>query len=226
MWISKIRIWIWSEESTPSVDFMDSWSVFGFAQKTQNTFLDSEIHIWIFPKKRTLRVDIQIKSFYLSVHVVVELSSNIMRGNWGFRWWPKNALLWQITSNQNLVGMDQAVDTLRNTVSIPEGHVWSLAWAWFKSSNCPQMRLFTLHKNIHLRSFTCGRTLSKSKGVLSGARQPEVRRIFFNMLWRCQVCTCTQLTLQQEERVVKLHSEWVWLWHGALGLKYLCSDMG
>ena len=65
--------------------------------------------------------------FYLSVHVVVELSSNIMRGNWGFRWWPKNALLWQITSNQNLGGMDQAVDTLRNTVSIPEGHVWSLA---------------------------------------------------------------------------------------------------
>ena len=100
---------------------------FWIAQKTQNTFLDSEIHIWIFPKKRTLRVDIQIKSFYLSVHVVVELSSNIMRGNWGFRWWPKNALLWQITSNQNLVGMDQAVDTLRNTVSIPEGHVWSLA---------------------------------------------------------------------------------------------------
>ena len=148
MWISKIRIWIWSEESTPSVDFMDSWSVSGFAQKTQNTFLDSEIHIWIFPKKRTLRVDIQIKSFYLSVHVVVELSSNIMRGNWGFRWWPKNALLWQITSNQNLVGMDQAVDTLRNTVSIPEGHVWSLAWAWFKGSNCPQMRLFTLYMNI------------------------------------------------------------------------------
>ena len=148
LWISKIRIWIWSEESTPSVDFMDSWSVFEFAQKTQNTFLDSEIHIWIFPKKRTLRVDIQIKSFYLSVHVVVELSSNIMRGNWGFRWWPKNALLWQITSNQNLVGMDQAVDTLRNTVSIPEGHVWSLACAWFKGSNCPQMRPFTLYKNI------------------------------------------------------------------------------
>ena len=74
--------------------------------------MDSEIHIWIFPKKRTLRVDIQIKSFYLSVHVVVELSSNIMRGNWGFRWWPKNALLWQITSNQNLVGMDQALDLI------------------------------------------------------------------------------------------------------------------
>ena len=61
-------------------------------KQTQNPFLDSEIHIWIFPKKRTLRVDIQIKSFYFSVRVVVELSSNIMRGNWGFRWWPKNAL--------------------------------------------------------------------------------------------------------------------------------------
>ena len=58
-----------------------------------------------------------------------------------------------------------------------------------KGSNCPQMRLFTLHKNIHLRSVTCGRTLSGSlsEGVLSDARQPEVRRIFFNMLWRCQV---------------------------------------
>ena len=169
---------------------MDSWSVSGFAQKTQNTFLDSEIHIWIFPKKRTLRVDIQIKSFYLSVHVVVELSSNIMRGNWGFRWWPKNALLWQITSNQNLVGMDQAVDTLRNTVSIPEGHVWSLAWAWFKGSNCPQMRLFTLYKNISPLTIIHVWTdaiREISKGVLSDALQPEVRRIFFNMLWRCQV---------------------------------------
>ena len=37
------------------LDFMDSWSVFGFAQKTQNSFLDSEIRIWIFPKKRTLK---------------------------------------------------------------------------------------------------------------------------------------------------------------------------
>ena len=33
LWISKIRIWIWSEESTQSVDFMDSWSTFGFAPK-------------------------------------------------------------------------------------------------------------------------------------------------------------------------------------------------
>ena len=30
----------------------------------------------------------------------------------------------------------------------------------------------------------------------------------------------------QKERVVKLHSEWVWLWHGALGLQYLCAEMG
>ena len=44
----------------PSVDFMDSWSVFGFAENTQNTFLDSEIRIWIFPEKRTLSVDIFI----------------------------------------------------------------------------------------------------------------------------------------------------------------------
>ena len=80
-----------------------------------------------FPKKTHPKC----RYFYLSVHVVVELSSNIKRGNWGFRWWPKNALLWQIKSNQNLVGMDQAVDTLRNTVSIPEVHVWSMAWAWF-----------------------------------------------------------------------------------------------
>ena len=92
---------------------------------------------WDFPK----RTHPKCRYFYLSVHVVVELSTNIMRGNWGFRWWPKNALLWQISRNQNLVGMDQArsrisapdqaVDTLRNTVSIPEGHVWSMAWAWF-----------------------------------------------------------------------------------------------
>ena len=91
-------------------------SVFGFG----NPDLD-------FPKKTHPKC----RYFYLSVHVVVELSSNIKRGNWGFRRWPKTALLLQITSNQNLVGMDQAVDTLRNTVSIPEVHVWSMAWAWF-----------------------------------------------------------------------------------------------
>ena len=76
-----------------------------------------------FPKKTHLKR----RYFYLSVRGVVELSSNIMGGNCGFRLWPKNALFWQITRNQNLVGMDQAVDTLRNTVSIPEGHVWSMA---------------------------------------------------------------------------------------------------
>ena len=126
LWISKIRICIWSEESTLSFyGFMirfwicpkkNAKSVFGFG----NPHLD-------FPKKTHPKC----RYFHLSVHVVVELSSNIMRGNWGFRWWPKNALLWQITSKQNLVGMDQAVDTLRNTVSIPEGHVWSIAWSWF-----------------------------------------------------------------------------------------------
>ena len=128
LWISKIWICIWSEESTLSVDFMDSWSVFGFAPpKTQNPFLDSEIMDLDFPKKTHLKR----RYFYLSVRGVVELSSNIMGGNCGFRLWPKNALFWQITRNQNLVGMDQAVDTLRNTVSIPEGRVWSMAWAWF-----------------------------------------------------------------------------------------------
>ena len=37
LWISKIQIWIWLEESTQSVDFMDSWSVFAFAQKNAPT---------------------------------------------------------------------------------------------------------------------------------------------------------------------------------------------
>ena len=41
LWISKIRIWIWSEESTLSVDFMNSWSVFGYAPKTL------KIRFWI-----------------------------------------------------------------------------------------------------------------------------------------------------------------------------------
>ena len=129
LWISKIRIWIWSEESTLSVDFMDSWSVFGFAQKNVKSVFGFGNPDWDFPKSTHPKC----RYFYLSVHVVVELSTNIMRGNWGFRWWPKNALLWQISRNQNLVGMapDQAVDTLCNTVSVPKGHVWSMAWAWF-----------------------------------------------------------------------------------------------
>ena len=61
LWILKIWICIWSEESTQSVDFMDSWSLFGFAQKNSksvfgfgNPDLDSENRIWIFQKKRTL----------------------------------------------------------------------------------------------------------------------------------------------------------------------------
>ena len=54
LWISKIRIWIWSEESTRSVDFMDSWSVFGFVQKNaKSVFGFRNWRIWIFPKKRT-----------------------------------------------------------------------------------------------------------------------------------------------------------------------------
>ena len=43
-----------SQKSThQSVDFTDSWSVFGFAlqKKTQYLFLDSKIWIWIIPKK-------------------------------------------------------------------------------------------------------------------------------------------------------------------------------
>ena len=140
-----------------------------------------------FPKKTHPKC----RYFYLSVHLVVELSSNIMRGNWGFSWWPKTALLWQTTKNQYLVGMDQAVDTLRNTVSIL---VYGLSMVLKRNHESVQ----TVHKcdclhctriSAHLRSFTCGRTLSGSlsKDVLSHARQPEVRRIFFNMLWRCQV---------------------------------------
>ena len=36
-WISKIRIWIWSDESTPRVYFMDPWSVFEHAQKNSKS---------------------------------------------------------------------------------------------------------------------------------------------------------------------------------------------
>lgn len=55
-WISKMRIRIWSEESTHSVDYKDSWSVFGFAQKQAKSSLNSEIPIWIFLKKLTLKL--------------------------------------------------------------------------------------------------------------------------------------------------------------------------
>ena len=47
---------IWSEESTQSVDFKDSRSIFGFAQKHAKSFLNSEIPIWIFPEQRTLKL--------------------------------------------------------------------------------------------------------------------------------------------------------------------------
>ena len=66
LWIAKILIWSWCEESTLSVNFMDSWSVFGFwappppkkkkKKKWQHRFLDLEIRIWIFPQKNTLLV--------------------------------------------------------------------------------------------------------------------------------------------------------------------------
>ena len=120
-------VWIlWIHDPFLDLPKKNVKSVFGFGNPD-----------WDFPKSTHPKC----RYFYLSVHVVVELSTNIMQGNWVFRWWPKNALLWQISRNQNLVGMDQArsrisapdqaVDTLRNTVSIPEGHVWSMAWAWF-----------------------------------------------------------------------------------------------
>ena len=58
LWLSKIQIWIWSEESTQSVDFMGSRSVFGFAPKKKNPVLDLEIRISIFPQKRTHKLHI------------------------------------------------------------------------------------------------------------------------------------------------------------------------
>ena len=51
LWISKIWIWIWSEESTLSVDFMDSWSVFGFAQKNAKSLFGFRNPDLDFPKK-------------------------------------------------------------------------------------------------------------------------------------------------------------------------------
>ena len=70
-----------------------------------------------FPKKKHPKC----RYFHLSVHVVVELSSNTeCEGTGDFGGGQKMRY-------QNLVGMDLAVDTLGNTVSIPEGHVWSIA---------------------------------------------------------------------------------------------------
>ena len=51
LWISKIQMWIWSEESTQSVDFMDSWSVFGFAPKNTKSAFGFRIPDSDFPKK-------------------------------------------------------------------------------------------------------------------------------------------------------------------------------
>ena len=52
--ISKIRIWIWSEESIQSVDFMDPWSGFGFAQKNEKSVFGFGNPDLGFPKKCTL----------------------------------------------------------------------------------------------------------------------------------------------------------------------------
>ena len=64
LWISKIKIWIWFEESTHSVDFIKGFMIRFWICPTekQNPFLDSEIRIWIFPKKRThkLRIFFQL----------------------------------------------------------------------------------------------------------------------------------------------------------------------
>ena len=51
LWISKIQIWIWSEESTQSVDFMDSWSLFGFAPKNVKSVSGFGIPDLDFPTK-------------------------------------------------------------------------------------------------------------------------------------------------------------------------------
>ena len=93
-----IRFWICPKKNAKSV--------FGFG----NPHLD-------FPKKKHPKC----RYFHLSVHVVVELSSNTeCEGTGDFGGGQKMRY-------QNLVGMDLAVDTLGNTVSIPEGHVWSIA---------------------------------------------------------------------------------------------------
>ena len=51
LWISKIRIWIWSEESTLSVDFMNSWSVSGYAQKHSKSVFGFGNPYLDFPEK-------------------------------------------------------------------------------------------------------------------------------------------------------------------------------
>ena len=51
LWISKIRIWIWSEEFTLNVDFMDSWSVFGYAPKNSKSVFGFGNPYLDFPEK-------------------------------------------------------------------------------------------------------------------------------------------------------------------------------
>ena len=58
--IKKIRIW--SEESTRSVDFMDSWSIYGFHRKTR---------IWIFSKKKKNAPNERDPRFLLSLLLLV-----------------------------------------------------------------------------------------------------------------------------------------------------------
>ena len=159
---------------------MDSWSVFGFAQKNVKSVFGFGNPDWDFPK----RTHPKCRYFYLSVHVVVELNSNIMRRNWGFRWWPKNALWWQITSNQNLIGMEQAVDTLRNTVSIPEGV--SMVQRFKLSTNAT---VYTVQEYpltiIHVWKDAIRKL--KQKAFFRRRASTGSETIFFNMLWRCQV---------------------------------------
>ena len=65
-----------------------------------------------------------------------------------------------------------------------------MAWAWFKGSNFPQMRLFTLYKNIsplticHVWTDAI-RKLKQRRFERCTSTGSET--IFFNMLWRCQV---------------------------------------
>ena len=44
LWNSKIRIWIWSEESTQSVDFKNSWPVFGFGNPDLGSQKNAPLH--------------------------------------------------------------------------------------------------------------------------------------------------------------------------------------
>ena len=93
-WISKIRIWIWSDESTPRVYFMDPWSVFEHAQKYSksvfgfgNPDLDLKIRIWIFPKKRTLTsMSLLMESVRKVIADCVEYLRPWRRNHWLVSW--------------------------------------------------------------------------------------------------------------------------------------------